>query len=118
MAANILQDHGVTVRNVITLATPVRDAYQLNDGAAETHTHVYDERDLVQSLLGQFDVSSSSPVTVEAVLGLGRVSEHSGGQANTYNGAINRNITDRNGPPSLLQSLSGDIHGDVKDVDP
>ena len=118
MAANILQHHGVTVRNVITLATPVRDEYQLNDGAAETHIHVYDERALVQSLLGQFDVSSSSPVSVEAVLGLGRVPEHSGGQANTFNGAINRNITDQNGPPSLIDSLSGDIHGNVKNADP
>ena len=52
LAANLLEEEGVQVETLITIATPVRIDYQFKDGAVKNHINVYNEYDGVQAALG------------------------------------------------------------------
>ena len=52
LAANLLAEKGITVETLITIATPVRNDYQLDEGAVNQHINVYNTGDFVQARLG------------------------------------------------------------------
>ncbi|GAB4456349.1 MAG: hypothetical protein OHK0036_20140 [Bacteroidia bacterium] len=70
LAANILNKLGVKVNTIITINTPVRPDYQLQEGAAEKHFNIYTESDLVQNKGGNLfeipdEFSSTEPIMLD-----------------------------------------------------
>jgi RHS repeat-associated core domain len=68
LTTNILEDRGVYVEILVTLATPVRPEYQLRLGTVTQHIHVYSNADTVQ-IIGSFSLDGDEQTPLLFALG-------------------------------------------------
>jgi RHS repeat-associated protein len=92
MAANILDENNIQVDNLITIATPARSEYTLNEGAVSNHVNIYSQADPIQ-ILGGFDTPSNPAVHTARSTRPSGISVQGRPAGRTQQGARNFNAT-------------------------